>query len=255
VPTVSSRSIPRVSGEEAQQVSGTTVTWSSLVPSFLKKNYKGEIPLFQGFSRDERKAEKLRDQIFKVAPERSSDTQQEYFDALEAVSDPEKLNGILAVGEKIARTPDLDFPHEGYLALIRSGDGVLGDVIANLDYVTKGYNNLNRVIGVRGDLIDKYGVTPDENGLIPTLAAHNEVRDYLLNSPFFSRNVHYLGSSELVKTVQEQPEEVPRVIDYFKSYVRKPGRGEDVRSFEYDFDPEHFKEYMNTHDALGSGVL
>jgi hypothetical protein len=67
--------------------------------------------------------------------------------------------------------------------------------------------------------------------------------------------VHYLGSPELVKTVQEHPEEAPRVIDYFKSHVRKPARGEDVRSFEYNFDPEHFKEYMNTYDALGSGVL
>lgn len=240
-----------------ESTGGTTVSWGAMVPSFLKKDRNGRNQLqklLSGMTREERIADNLREQVFGVFPEYRPSERKELSEALEQVTDQQKLSSLVGVAQKLKADME-DFPREGFLALLKNNDGAIADVVANLDHITERYNNLNRIIGIRSDLMSQYGVLPDENGLIPTLQAHNEVRRYLLESPFYRRKIHYLGTREVVEKIQESPEEMHRVMDYFKARARVPKGNESMYDLPFTFDPEHFNQYFNTHDALDGGVL
>lgn len=254
-------SIPHVGSDQSatiQSGAGTFTSWSDLVPSFLKKNYKGESALARlvsGGNREERAADKMRGRIFATIPNDSGRDYKPLIETLENVTDQKKLEGLLSVAQQLSESSMEDFPREGFLALINADDGAVKDVQANLNHITERYDNLNRIVGIRGDLIEKFGVTPNEEGLIPTLQAHNEVRTYLLEHPFYGKKFHYLGTPAVVRAVESDPEQADRVIEYFRERQQKPTGDERMYTLKFTFDEQNFNDYMSTTAALSDGVL
>lgn len=254
-----SASIPRVDGASTPGTSGTAASRGSMVPSFLKKNYKGENGfqrLFSGASRDERKTDALRNQLFNIFSDSYFGPHlAEQRDAVESVSDPKQIKDLTAIGAQLHNMDYIGFPREGFLALIQTEKGAVNDARANFDFLDENYDNLERLVGIRETLMNEFGVTPNEDGLIPSLRAHGEVLNYLLDHPFYNRRIRYMDNPALVNAVQSNPNDVDRVMAYFTERQQKPVGDQRMSDLKFTFDPDNFTNYMSSAPALSEGVL
>lgn len=254
-----SKPIPRVDGSTPAGTPGIVASWDSMVPSFMKKNYKGEsgiLRLLSGASSDERKTDALRNSLFDtfdITPFGPHLAGQR--DAVESVSDHKQLEDLLEIGNRLRDMEGVGFPREGFISLIQSDKGAIQDARANLDFVSERSDNLNRLVGIREVLTDDYGVTPNDEGLIPSLRAHGDVLNYLLDHPFYNRRVRYMDHPELVNAVQSNPNDADRVMDYFTERQQKPVGDQRMSDLKFTFDPDNFTNYMASAPALSEGVL
>jgi hypothetical protein len=251
--------IPRVDGSAPAGSPGIIASWDSMVPSFMKKNYKGESGiqrLFSGASSDERKTDALRNSLFDtfdITPFGPYLAGQR--DAVESVSDHKQLEDLLEIGKRLRDMEGVGFPREGFISLIMTDKDAINDARANLEFIGERSDNLNRLVGIREVLTDEYGVTPNEDGLIPSLRAHGDVLNYLLDHPFYNRRIKYMDNPELVNAVQSNPNDADRVMEYFTERQQKPVGDQRMSDLKFTFDPENFTNYMSSAPALSEGVL